>query len=264
MQRMEHAYEDWRSYRDTMTSYILTHTGADTHLAIFGAGACNDIDLARLISHFRKITLIDTESESLKQAFQTYQLTDYPMIQTLVCELTGIHPNRYEEFSELLLEHIRLFGSDSDEALLSETALSYLSDVYEHLPDRPVVFAADSFDYSVSFGLHSQLNNMFAWIWETVTASLPHKSPAVLSYLAEQTPSLVKTTNDMIFHCTKNAIFFANERKNIALDTPVAGAMECILDVRERSPSCATAVVDWPFLPAQNIRYQMLLQTVTL
>ncbi|MGN0341744.1 MAG: hypothetical protein ACI4DO_03030 [Roseburia sp.] len=264
LQHIETAYEDWSDYRDAMTSYVLTHTGADSTLAIFGAGACNDLDLALLASHFKRITLIDSDAKSMDDAKARYGLTDYPHLQCSVCDLTGISARRYEEFSDLLLDQIKIFGTSIDMELLSDCAISYLHDVYDHLPAQPVVFAADSFHYSVSFGLHSQLNNMFAWIWDAVTASLPQGNTSVHSYLASQTPAIVKKVNDTIFHCTEKAAFFANERMNTASETPIAGAYDCILDVKNRYPHCTAAVVDWPFAPARGITYQMLLQTVPL
>lgn len=264
LQQIETAYEDWTDYRRVMTDYVLTHTGADSTLAIFGAGACNDIDLALLSGHFQKIVLIDSNAAAMDRARARYGLTDYPRLQCSVCNLTGITPRRYEEFTDLLLDQIKIFGTDIDMDLLADCAISYLHDVYDHLPAQPVVFAADSFDYSISFGLHSQLNNMFAWIFDAVSASLTGQDHKVHSYIASQTGTIVKKANNTIFHCTKKAAFLANERMNTASDPPVSGAYECIMDVKDRYPHCQAALVDWPFDPKRNLTYQMLLQTVAM
>ncbi|MCI5621688.1 MAG: hypothetical protein MR355_09045 [Lachnospiraceae bacterium] len=264
LQHIEHAYENWTDYRNVMTNYILTHTGMDSTLAIFGAGMCNDIDLSLLAGHFKQITLIDSDAAAMNAAKERYGLEDYPRIPCSVCDLTGISSRRYEEFSDLLLDQIKIFGTSIDMELLSDCAISYLHDVYDHLPAQPVVFAADSFDYSMAFGLHSQLNNMFAWIYDAVTASLPKRDTSVHRYIASQTKDIVKKANNTIFHCTKKAAFFANERMSTASDTPIAGAYDCILDVKDRYPDCTAAMVNWPFAPDRGIIYQMLLQTVEL
>ena len=79
-QFLPHAYEDWAEYRNAISNYLIASTAADSTLAIFGAGCCNDWDLSLLARHFSSITLIDNNLPAMKQALKRYQLETYPTI----------------------------------------------------------------------------------------------------------------------------------------------------------------------------------------
>lgn len=263
LQRIPDAYEKWADYRAAMTDYLLSSTGRDSTLAIFGAGCCNDIDLARLAGHFRSITLLDMDEAAMRQGLTRCQLHDFPGIRPEVLELVGITATDYEDFSALLTEQLQLFGSEIDPQLLAGVALSFLYPVYERAESHRLRLGSRRFDYTVSFGLHSQLNNMFAWIWNAVAGPLGCADASdgdtqVLSYLASRTAPIVSRVNDTILDCTGRTAFFANELENLTSHTPVSGALECIRDVKERFPGCSAAVVDWAF--SESVTYRMLLQ----
>lgn len=263
MQRIPGAYEKWAGYRCAMTDYILSNTGRDSSLAVFGAGCCNDIDLARLVGHFGSITLYDIDEAAMRQALMRCQLHEYPGIGIHVLNLTGITASDYEAFSDLLTGQLQLFGTSIDPELLAAGALSYLHTIYDRIRNHRIQLGKDRFDYTVSFGLHSQLNNMFAWIWNAFAQSLgcPDASDgetSVLSYLAAQNAPVISQVNDTILGCTGNTAFFANELENLSSHTPVSGALECIRDIKKRCPGCTAAVADWNF--SETVTYRMLLQ----
>lgn len=267
LQRIPDAYEKWSDYRCAMTDYILKNTGRDSSLAVFGAGCCNDIDLTELVSHFRSITLYDIDEAAMRQALTRCQLHEYPAIHIHALNLTGITASDYERFSDLLTGQLQLFGASIDPELLAAGALSYLHTVYSRIQNHRVQLGEGRFDYTISFGLHSQLNNMFAWIWNAVTQPLscPDASDgdiSVLSYLSKQTMPVISRVNDTIFGCTRDTAFFANELENLSSRTQVSGAMECIRDVKERCPDCTAAVADWNF--SETVTYRMLLQKASL
>lgn len=267
LQRIPDAYEKWADYRAAMTDYLLGNTGSDTTLAIFGAGCCNDLDLNRLISHFRQIDLFDLDEHAMRQGLMRCQLHDYPGIHRNVLDLVGITPGDYEDFSSLLTGQLQLFGAEIPPELLAGSALAFLHSIYDRIRGRRLRLGSRRFDYTVSFGLHSQLNNMFAWIWNAVAQPLgctdaSDGDTSVLSYLSAQTAPIVKRVNDTILDCTGKTAFFANELENLATRTPVSGALECIQDIKLRFPDCAAAVADWNFSDA--ITYRMLLQTAAV
>lgn len=282
LQNIPHAYENWTEYRRAVTSYLIANTDCDSSLAIFGAGKCNDLDLALLVSHFSSLTLIDINSRSMAEALEQYRLTDYPNIRLCEYDLVGIPDSSYEEFADTLTEQIQLFGTSVDPQYLQDIALSYLHSVYEAAARHNVSFGKGHFDYSVALGLHSQLNNMAAWIWTAVTAPLRQSAGAMLpngasastspewagtsvaQYIASNNQSIIERVNDTILECTRKAVLFGNERTGTASDGPIAGAVECILDIRKRFPDCTTAIVNWDFDPASGKSYEMLLQTAGL
>lgn len=259
LQTIPHAYENWAEYRRAVTSYLIANTDSDSSLAIFGAGSCNDLDLALLVSHFSAITLIDMDSCSMTEALNQYRLTGYPGIRLCVCDLVGIPNSAYEEFADTLTEQIQLFGTSADPDFLRSIALSYLNQTYESAAHYRVSFGKEHFDYSVALGLHSQLNNMGAWIWSAVSSDT-----SVPQYIASNNEAIITRVNDIILESTKKAVLFGNERTSTASNSPIAGAIECILDIKKRFPSCKTALVNWPFDLASGQSYEMLLQTADL
>ena len=130
-QYLPHAYEDWAEYRNAISNYLIASTAADSTLAIFGAGCCNDWDLSLLAGHFSSITLIDNNLPAMKQALKRYQLETYPTIHLDECNLTGLYGSDYENFCDTLFEQKKLFGASIDTELPVSTALAILHQTYE-------------------------------------------------------------------------------------------------------------------------------------
>ena len=130
-QFLPHAYEDWAEYRNAISNYLIASTAADSTLAIFGAGCCNDWDLSLLAGHFSSITLIDNNLPAMKQALKRYQLETYPTIHLDECNLTGLCGSDYENFCDTLFEQKKLFGASIDTELPVSTALAFLHQTYE-------------------------------------------------------------------------------------------------------------------------------------
>lgn len=263
-QFLPHAYEDWAEYRNAISNYLIASTAADSTLAIFGAGCCNDWDLSLLAGHFSSITLIDNNLPAMKQALKRYQLETYPTIHLDECNLTGLYGSDYENFCDTLFEQKKLFGTSIDTELPVSTALAFLHQTYEKAKKHVIRYGSHAFDYSVAFGLHSQLNNMAAWIWDTIAEACHWQDERVTEYIASQTDEIVKRVNDTILLSTGKDAFFGNERTSSLNDSPVSGAMECILDIKKRYPGCQAALVPWNFNPELGVTYEMLLQHVTL
>ena len=118
-QFLPHAYEDWAEYRNAISNYLIASTAADSTLAIFGAGCCNDWDLSLLAGHFSSITLIDNNLPAMKQALKRYQLETYPTIHlddailpvytAVTTRISVIHSLSRKSF--LVLPSIRSFRS---------------------------------------------------------------------------------------------------------------------------------------------------------
>ena len=232
-QFLPHAYEDWAEYRNAISNYLIASTAADSTLAIFGAGYCNDWDLSLLAGHFSSITLIDNNLPAMKQALKRYQLETYPTIHLDECNLTGLYGSDYENFCDTLFEQKKLFGASIDTELPVSTALAFLHQTYEKAKKHVIRYGSHAFDYSVAFGLHSQLNNMAAWIWDTIAEACHWQDERVTEYIASQTDEIVKRVNDTILLSTGKDAFFGNERTSSLNDSPVIGAMECILDIKK-------------------------------
>lgn len=169
-----------------------------------------------------------------------------------------------DNFCDTLFEQKKLFGASIDTELPVSTALAFLHQTYEKAKKHVIRYGSHAFDYSVAFGLHSQLNNMAAWIWDTIAEACHWQDERVTEYIASQTDEIVKRVNDTILLSTGKDAFFGNERTSSLNDSPVIAAMECILDIKKRYPGCQAALVPWNFNPELGVTYEMLLQHVTL
>ena len=79
---------------------------------ILGAGACNDFDLSLLVKHFSKITLLDYDENSMRQAIRKYALSDRERgkIEIRKTSLNGIGEEEYASFCDELQSFARQRG----------------------------------------------------------------------------------------------------------------------------------------------------------
>ena len=259
-QILPHARNDWAEYRTAVTAYLLQHTEPQSSVAVFGAGRCNDIDLREFRKHFSSVTLIDSNRDSMQEALAAYDLTDDPSMHLFSCDFTGITPQDYRNFSDALTSFCQVNGSRTDIRLLADYAVSGLDSLYvkadQHNPD----FGTGCFDYSMAFGVHSQINSMAAWIFSAFAAQLGQQEPSVESRIIRANDRLIPRLNDVILKATKTAAFFGCELKNTAVSGSIQGACQCIEDLHKRGIVTEQAVTLWPFDQNQNIIYQMLIQ----
>ncbi len=258
------AFDHWEEYRSVLTGYILSSAQPDTSIAIFGAGRCNDIDLSLFVQHFSAVTLFDADENAMREALKQYKLTDCPKIKATTMNFTGITPDDYRSFSDELSSLLNVYGNATDIRILSDYASFKLKRLYrksaEHIPN----FGKRRFDYSMAFGVHSQLYNMPAWIWSAFCANLNANDPAVEKQIIMENERLIPRFNDAVLRAAKKRAYFGCELLNSATGSAVEGAIECIRDLKNRGIVARQSVIDWPFDTKQGIVYQMLIQEVDL
>ena len=65
------AWKDCEPHRQQITQLLSSCAGpGDRDLCIWGAGPCNDIDLTKLTNNFRRLTLVDLDTATLKSALE--------------------------------------------------------------------------------------------------------------------------------------------------------------------------------------------------
>lgn len=148
VRRNRDARQGWdlyQSHRERVTQLLLSSTTSrDATLCVLGAGNCNDLDLQRLKAQFRKIHLVDLDSEALAQGCELQGLADDLAIQ---ChggiDVTGVAARMHGWQPQL--------PADTDEAtaVVRDALTAPLSD----LPRGP-------FDVVASVGLLTQLIEM--------------------------------------------------------------------------------------------------------
>lgn len=160
-------FEMWSGYRRFLTDYIIECCkGSDvfapgpkqTHkpgLAIWGAGACNDIDLAELDKYF-SLTLIDRDAEAMGRALARYGLSN---VKCVDLGFWSISDEEYRHIEELLAGRAH---EDADNKAYDATSvlIQYLDDIANREVSK--VNSYPLFDFSVAAGLSSQLCSRIA------------------------------------------------------------------------------------------------------
>lgn len=262
LQILPDSFDEWADYRCAITDYLLDRTTPNSSIAIFGAGRCHDMDLLRMAEHFSSITLFDENTASMQDALHTYGLNDQPVIHLSTCNFTGITPDDYRALADDLSAIYSMHEGACDIHILAAYTIDKLDQLYAsanaHIPD----FGTNCFDYSATFGVHSQINNMAAWIFSVLEANLNQTDSAVESRMISANQNLIPQFNNAILKATRSVAFFGCELKNASIAGSIQGACQCIEDLLNRGIVTEQAVTDWPFDRRQNKIYQMLLQQV--
>lgn len=285
---LPNAFTDWTNYRNTLTSYLIAETDQITlplsfspdieqseflpTLAIIGAGACNDLDLEVLSNHFSKITLIDYDCAAMNKALSTYHLENCPVIELLPLSLNGLNDSDYRNFCRQL----QIFINASSSAMSFETfhkhALSLLNSYYQKSRQMTISHLPASYDYIWCFGVHSQLQAMFSYIYHvfevnlttTLLKQVSSSDNPFTKRLKKENDFFIPHFHDILISGTKKAVFIGCEQRRLGYEGSIEGAYQAIQDIRSRRLSLTEHMILWPFCPADNISYEMLIQKITL
>ena len=137
------AYERWKEYRDSLTEYVVCSLTKPSRLAIVGAGACNDYDLARLVSKGHEITLIDYDKKAMERGLTCQHIGQGVTVMEMdifPVQLCGYHG--LEELFQKNASYVQL------KEYLDVVTGQALQDGWK-LPGK--------FDMVLAAGLHSQL-----------------------------------------------------------------------------------------------------------
>ena len=286
--KIPNAFSNWENYRNTLTSYLIAETDQislplsfgnhmkETEflptLAIIGAGSCNDLDLAALSAHFSKITLIDYDMDAMKEALTTYHLENNPVIELRPISLNGLDDADYQQFCEQLQVFVTACGSSLSRKDFDTYALSLLENFYEKSRKTTIPLFPASYDYIWCFGVHSQLQSMFSYIYQVFEINLKdiftnNSEPSLNSFthrLKEENNYFIPRFHDAILASAKKSVFIGCEHKRLGVNTAIEGAYQGIYDLRNRHLSMTEHVILWNFYPEKHISYEMLIQKITL
>lgn len=261
-QTIPDAYENWTEYRKNLTDYLIGVTEAGSTLAVFGAGSCNDLDLGILRRHFSKITLIDCKKESMFAALDTYHLEKDPAVTLKEADFLGITPYEYREYADDILRMIQVDGKDTDMDEVAEYAILRMKELYGRAEERELDFGEKTYDYAIAAGLHSQINNMFAWLWQVYLEAVGTWETTVFDYVKQKNEEAIPRFQDAFYRSVKKGAVLACERKRIGRDGGIQGAAQALMDAlhRQEMGECLieeSVAMRWHFDPAQDITYQM-------
>ena len=261
-QTIPHAYENWAEYRRELTEYLTGVTDAGSTLAVFGAGSCNDLDLCMLREHFSQITLIDCQKESMFAALDTYQLSEDASLGLKEADFLGITPAEYREYADDVLRMIQVEGKDTDMPEVAEYAILRMKELYARAERRPLDFGEKTYDYAIAAGVHSQINNMFAWLWQVYLEAVGTWETTVFDYVKQKNEEVIPRFQEAFYRSVKKGAVLACERKRIGRDGGIQGACQALKDAIDRQDAGKCLIDEsialrWPFDTAQGITYQM-------
>lgn len=277
------AREEWKEYRKAVTEFILANSDPGSSLTIYGAGRCDDLELAELSGHFSRVTLADYMYDD------TTDVELCKIAKNIICvnlDMVGIPRGKFLCFIDYFKRNIGLLEMENGEMEFRDRLLDIVREAYKNRSD--VSGSAGELreglkaDYSVILGVHSQLNNSFSGIWNYVLAALaPYENtrPGVYEscrrLMADiemeqrrHTQEIVHSVNDFVIAGTRKAFFAGYElflkNSNVNTDGPLAveGAWQCSHDLEEREKAGKihnTAFIrpDWPLDARRGICYAM-------
>ena len=275
------AYEDWQEYRNSLTNYLIQetnhvsvpltfHANMDEttllpSLAIIGAGACNDIDLQTLLSHFSTITLLDYDKEAMDTALETYHLKDCPYVECKTISLNGLSDSHYQEFCNKLQDYIQSTSGNFTPEEFENYAIMLVDDYLTSIADYSIPLTENSYDYICCFGVHSQLQAMFSYIFHVFEMNIkelyfPNADDFNVRFttrLKKENETFIPRFHDALLNCAKQAVFLGLEQKRTSNDEAIEGAYQAIQDINNRNVLKKETTMLWSFLPQDNIEYVM-------
>ena len=273
-QYIPEAVKEWKQYRTQLTDYIIGSTSPGTTLAVFGAGQLADIDLGKLVKHFARIALLDVDRSAMEKACQRCMKENadslLQRVELYEIDFVGISEQKYLDFTESLIRD----ASGGEALALLERAYGERKD---YQPEKKI---PGRYDYVVSIGVHSQLNNTFAWLIQTVKhlrrESLGGCTESLLGRVRRESAAIVKQYDDLLFATAIRGIFFGCEKCRVRreesrdedvwselADTEVDGAWQALCDARYRADTGECSLTEyfdtvWPFSYASDTFYRML------
>lgn len=312
------AFEHWREYREVLTKYLIqtviqqeefkiikekkrinSKRSEDKKekfekptLMILGAGACNDFDLSLLVKHFSRITLLDYDEIFMRQVIKKYALSgrESEKIEIRKISLNGIGEEEYSSFCDELQSFIRQRGRE----LSYEEFEAYAICLVEHFLGESKrsgrylsCLKENEYDYICCFGVHSQLQAMFSYIYRVFEQNLLKMfwqegivlSQNFMARLVAEDGEFIPKFHDALFQSAKKKVFIGceyarcqqiemprMENSEISMEVvqPIEGAYQGIRDLRERKLDRKEYTLTWPFAPQYGIFYNMLVEEFTV
>lgn len=295
--KLINAYEDWEDYRNTLTAYLIELADCEElplkqledvfveeklpTVALVGAGACNDMNLKALLPYFSKITLIDMDEEALDEGLERAGFTDCALIEKKIISFHGITDEDYEAFTAHLQSYIcENYHHMTPNAFCNEAAI-YVEKLFRKKQMDLKKASYGTYDYVWCFGVHSQLQSMFGYIYRSFLHNLKdsifeNEEPVDAPFyhiLKNANQKQVPVLNDLLIQSAMKCCVLGNEwdvlqndeeyRMEMLPKHPVEGAYQAICDVRKREGDCEENILLWPFDRKRDVNYVMLIQKIT-
>lgn len=263
LQVIPNAYSAWKDYREDLTDYIISHLEWNEHVAIIGIGRSNDIDLAALLPHVGKLTLMDKDEQALATATKQYHLIGNAKVELVTQDLLGLDAEDYRAYANQLVSEVRRKGLNTS----MDTLLEVATKAFESLVNKiqPMSLGHKVYDMTIVIGLHSQLLSMIEWIWQVVLQTLGQQDATLRTSIMGLTPQIIQTFHEQLIEATTSKLIVGCELGRKSREGTVQGAIQGLEDLANQRKLGTLSRIDecileWPFNRASGIVYNMLIQ----
>ena len=266
------AHEDWKDYRLLLTDNIVRLGSGDKSktVSVIGAGRCNDIDLHRLCRSFEQVTLADCDSGAMGEAIRGLDNPEIWKMHLVEMSLTGIREKDISVFCEKILADLRKAGKGLNAEMFQETVFSGIESLKSKMyrSETELLNIIPKSDIILCNGVFSQLFSTISFFIRSCAASLsPVMIPNAMEtadkadeWLKAAGREIIPVITESIIRSAKDFAVFGNEYSE---NNPVEGACRCIEAVRNYEGILEETRAVWDFNRTGNVRYEMLLQTVS-
>ncbi len=269
LQKIPDAYVTWAAYRQELTDYILAETREGASLAIFGAGPLNDFDLKKLGGHFSRICLLDRDLTGVEEAFSTQGLTEEERekFQFKEVDFLGITDEEYRYLSDAMQHELMRYGLRTDIEQLAAYSMDLWTQVYEKANQTELDFGEETFDYVVAVGVHSQINNVAAWLWDAFSQTLGQFDGSFYQLVINENEVAIPRFQDAMLSICKEACVLGLEQESLGQPGSVQGAIQGLMDIENRIAKKqlkrqSEKELLWPLDQKNGIVHRMRVQTL--
>ena len=257
------AYTRWETYRDSVTEHIISQSPAGSRIAVFGAGRSADLDLAVMSGYFENIALFDRDIEAMDEALQHYGLSGSSRIQIYQSDFTGIDDADYFEYINLITGELSRMKYDFNPEDIVTAAIGELDRIYANAQTYTPDFGEDRFDVAVVLGVHSQLNNMPAWIWTALLELVRAQNIKVPIRVAAENDAITSRFNKAVLRAAHGRVIIGCERSSFDTIGAVEGALQGMNDIRKRAREgelnlVSSRTLTWPFSDRKSYQMEIL------
>lgn len=286
-EHLPHAFEEWKEYRDALTDYIIGATEPGSSVLILGAGYCDDIDIKKLRGHFSSIALCDRNEEAMYKAVKRYseperrerddefagsneewsrdkveESAPAAPVEVLKKDFVGIPDEEYIRFLTIAIDAYRESPCNFDIDRTVAESLERLEKIYASTADYNPGFGIRAYDYVVAVGVHSQLNNTFAGLWEGYLSSVGAHDERVAEAVRSHTEEIIACFDNAMLIAARKKVIVGIERGVSGTESAVDGAYQEFQHIKTLKAQKSINVLEWadmtwPFDVRRGLEYKM-------
>ena len=149
--RIDGAEKRWKAYRNDLTEYVVKDAKQGEKVLVIGAGACDDLDLERLLEEDRQVFLLDCNPETLEKAVSKVKKKEN--VHTICIDVAGLTEAQITAFQKACEEgssELEKWKEAYDLRVRENPGFRELQEILEPYEDR-------KFDRIICMGFHSQV-----------------------------------------------------------------------------------------------------------